>query len=1070
MAQSFTHPVAPANTQDYIPLSSLSRVVEDFNTIGTTAEATMPAGWRVDKQNIARRIGNYTTAQASTEHLGGNNLTDTAPHGIYNFGQNIDNLPPERAIGFLGGHENTKSGNLYVKLRNVSEQGISNLALQYNIEKYRQGNNPAGFAVQLYFSLDGQTWTSTGDNFKTTFAADLQTTGYADAPGQTESTSSTFLLPTPLAPGQDLYLAWNYSVSTGNDATNAQALAIDDFVLEVLDNSISLGRFAETEFCISSTEGKEFILAFTAGGNFAGNNVFTAQLSDQHGSFNNPLTIGSEQGAFSGNIAVQIPAGLPSGSAYRTRIISSAPQVVSDLSPMLTINYSEGGCSQPTDFFRSRQSGSWHESSTWQTSSNGTNWVASSLVPTYEARNIFIQSDHVITTDQDVVADRIQIKKGGTLYNRTGVFVISDHELIVEGTFIFESDALPALRDAKVIVKEKGTIEVRTNFENLAANMAGNNSANKYMYESGAIFYWNVNAPFDATNQTYFPMATAQDVAPVFKVGNIVNTSVGTNTQTRFNGIFELHGSITWVGAGQKTFRNGILSSGTLTQTVESGTLIINGDNAVLGGSGTLVLNAEGLDISSRTTLTLQSNKVITATNGGAVNLYGTLNAKTFSLQGAAGFNFLNGSTLITAHPQGFGGSLALATTNISDGITLVCNAQTDQNLNTPHQMVIETLKLNTPAKVLLNNPLIVSRTLALEQGKLSTTESAMLTIAAGASVTGASENNFVDGPMLKAGNTAFVFPVGKGNVYAPFGISAPLNLNATFKAEYIPEAYPERAIASEEIKEVSKVEHWLINRIGGTLADSVAISLYFYNRGRSGITNESFLRVVNFRDGGWQNLGPVVHSTNVITTTRKYSSFSPVTFGSTDPANPLPVTFISFEGKIENARALLYWSTASEKQNKGFEIERSITGTSFTGIGFIHGAGDSFERKNYTFTDPTPPQQAYYRLKQIDYDGSISYSETIFLRNTGFVANTMSLYPNPTAGNVQIHYEGLSNEEKLTLTLVQSNGSIALQTSGTLQEVNQQLNIALEATGRGFYIVEAVSIYGTTRCKLIRE
>lgn len=101
------------------------------------------------------------------------------------------------------------------------------LLVSYDIEKYRKGKNAAGFAVQLYWSVDGRNWTSAGEDFYTRFEPDDATEGYAAVPGETVTVSD--ILPTVLGRGCDLYLAWNISVASGSDAQAAMALAIDNF-------------------------------------------------------------------------------------------------------------------------------------------------------------------------------------------------------------------------------------------------------------------------------------------------------------------------------------------------------------------------------------------------------------------------------------------------------------------------------------------------------------------------------------------------------------------------------------------------------------------------------------------------------------------------------------------------------------------------------------------------------------------------------------------------------------------------------------------------------------------------
>lgn len=116
-----------------------------------------------------------------------------------------------------------------------------------------------------------------------------------------------------------------------------------------------------------------------------------------------------------------------------------------------------------------------------------------------------------------------------------------------------------------------------------------------------------------------------------------------------------------------------------------------------------------------------------------------------------------------------------------------------------------------------------------------------------------------------------------------------------------------------------------------------------------------------------------------------------------------LPVELLSFTALVANNNIVLNWQTASEINNRGFEIERSQTSnvkgqTYWKIIGFIDGKGTSSEFNNYSFLDTDVASGKYlYRLKQIDFDGSIKYSNTIEIEF--FVADNFVLYqnyPNP--------------------------------------------------------------------------
>jgi len=205
---------------------------QTFDSIGTTATATLPLDFRADRTTTAtssdmRKVGVFAAAGTTTTQFGGANLSTSAANGIYNFGSGTTTTGPDRAIGFLASGTATASGNLYAQLTNNTGGPLTGLQISYDVEKYRNGSNAAGFRIQLFYSTDGATWTSAGSDFLTAFAADGNNNGFATAPGTTVSVASK-TLSVAIPTGSTFYLAWNYSVSTGSTVTNAQALAIDN--------------------------------------------------------------------------------------------------------------------------------------------------------------------------------------------------------------------------------------------------------------------------------------------------------------------------------------------------------------------------------------------------------------------------------------------------------------------------------------------------------------------------------------------------------------------------------------------------------------------------------------------------------------------------------------------------------------------------------------------------------------------------------------------------------------------------------------------------------------------------
>ena len=119
-----------------------------------------------------------------------------------------------------------------------------------------------------------------------------------------------------------------------------------------------------------------------------------------------------------------------------------------------------------------------------------------------------------------------------------------------------------------------------------------------------------------------------------------------------------------------------------------------------------------------------------------------------------------------------------------------------------------------------------------------------------------------------------------------------------------------------------------------------------------------------------------------------------------------LPVSIVSLDAIRSGNTAILNWHTATETNNKGFEVQRSIDGSNWQAIAFIAGkanGGSSNSELSYTFTDKAPYQGInYYRLKQVDLNGDFEYTATRQL-NFGNNGATVKLYPNPAKTTVSI-------------------------------------------------------------------
>jgi len=215
-----------------LSLSTSIPYTQNFTSMGipvsNPAPSNLPVDFRQDTIAAVRTLGSFSSGNTTTARVGGANVAINAANGSYNFGAGTTTLgDADRAVGFISSGTATMSGNLYAQFVNNTGSALSGLQISYDVEKYRNGSNPAGFRYQLFYSLDGNAWTNAGPNFFTAFPADADNNGFATAPGATASISNQ-TINVSVANGANVYLAWNYSVVSGTITTNAQALAIDN--------------------------------------------------------------------------------------------------------------------------------------------------------------------------------------------------------------------------------------------------------------------------------------------------------------------------------------------------------------------------------------------------------------------------------------------------------------------------------------------------------------------------------------------------------------------------------------------------------------------------------------------------------------------------------------------------------------------------------------------------------------------------------------------------------------------------------------------------------------------------
>lgn len=164
---------------------------------------------------------------------------------------------------------------------------------------------------------------------------------------------------------------------------------------------------------------------------------------------------------------------------------------------------------------------------------------------------------------------------------------------------------------------------------------------------------------------------------------------------------------------------------------------------------------------------------------------------------------------------------------------------------------------------------------------------------------------------------------------------------------------------------------------------------------------------------------------------------------GTTWAASVLPVKLLNFNANVQGKQTMLTWATASEVNNQGFEVQKSTDGENFETIGFVKGAGNANQVKRYTFTDENNAH-AYYRLKQVDFDGQFEYSNIVTVEQADMV---VSLTPNPFTNSIEVI--GNSNITSVEIVDVTGKTRIASIVNGTHATI-----INTEELSNGIYLM----------------
>jgi len=185
--------------------------------------------------------------------------------------------------------------------------------------------------------------------------------------------------------------------------------------------------------------------------------------------------------------------------------------------------------------------------------------------------------------------------------------------------------------------------------------------------------------------------------------------------------------------------------------------------------------------------------------------------------------------------------------------------------------------------------------------------------------------------------------------------------------------------------------------------------------------------------------------------------------------ASALPIVLISFEAVAADDGVELFWATASETNCAEYVVERTVDAMEFQEVSHVRGAGNSTSVLNYNTRDNAPLEtNNYYRLKQIDYDGSFTYSRLIAARFWNSSSN-LFIIPNPALNQALVKFTATGNYSTI-LKLTDMRGNVILNTKFNSQNGLNVYPVNLSELPKGIYTVQVISDEQSTTAKLVKE
>ena len=178
------------------------------------------------------------------------------------------------------------------------------------------------------------------------------------------------------------------------------------------------------------------------------------------------------------------------------------------------------------------------------------------------------------------------------------------------------------------------------------------------------------------------------------------------------------------------------------------------------------------------------------------------------------------------------------------------------------------------------------------------------------------------------------------------------------------------------------------------------------------------------------------------------------------DPGcTPMPVNLLTLSGRKHGAYNQLEWSTASEANNHGFELQRSADGRTFTAITFVKTkaeAGNSTTVLHYSYKDEAPLQgYNYYRLKQVDKDGAATFTNVVLIKDEKAAeVQLVSIYPNPANSAINLKVAA-PKAQNAYWVITDAVGKVVMRQQVRIEAGETNVRVPVSALAQGVYFMQ---------------